>query len=181
MTDYFTSDIHLEHKNIFLFESVARPFTCLTDMYAAIIERWNNKVSEQDTTFILGDVSFERSTDLSITINILNSLNGRKVLIKGNHDSYTVRNEAFRNCFESIHDMYDYKCNKQKYILCHYPMLSWRDSRRGSKQLFGHEHSKYRGHRFQLNVGMDCHNLTPISIIEVDQILLTLPERENTF
>lgn len=171
MSDFFTSDAHFFHCNILKFELEARPFSSLDEMNQVIIERWNSKVTPFDTVYIAGDVTFEKNKSFTGTIDILNQLNGKKILIKGNHDSVAVRCEAFRNCFESIHDMVHYYNNKNLYVICHYPMLSWKNSHRGSFQLFGHLHSKWKGNKKQLNVGMDCHNLTPISIEEVHEKL----------
>lgn len=38
---YFTSDLHLFHKNVLKFDN--RPFKSVEDMHLEIIKRWNNK------------------------------------------------------------------------------------------------------------------------------------------
>jgi calcineurin-like phosphoesterase family protein len=63
----------------------------------------------------------------------------------------------------------------QRVTLCHYPMLSWYQSHRGAWQLFGHVHGRLDGSDkimpTQLDIGVDSHNFTPLSWIEVKTII----------
>jgi calcineurin-like phosphoesterase family protein len=178
MKKFTTSDIHLFHKNILKFEPESRPFSSLDEMHMVIVNNWNNVVNVYDVVYIIGDVSFGKLTD---TIDILTKLNGNLILIKGNHDHVLSRNPSFRNCFVRIEDLLEIKVNGQNYTLCHYPMLSWNKSHINSYQLFGHLHSRWKGNNKQLNVGMDCHNLTPIDFNDIPSLLSKLPDREDFF
>lgn len=160
--NFYTSDIHLFHKNILKFEPISRPYKDIDEMHNDIILKWNNKVFNDDIVYIVGDVSFGKVIE---TVDILNSLNGNKVLIKGNHDYKLVKDENFRKCFEKIVDLY----TVDGYTLCHYPMISFLNSHRGGKQLFGHLHSKWKGNTQQYNVGMDCNNMVPICKDEIEE------------
>lgn len=88
MTTWITSDHHFYHANILNFldsdSNVIRDFPDVAAMHEIMIERWNSKVKPNDKVYHLGDVVM-RST--AKYFEILNELNGRKVLIKGNHDS----------------------------------------------------------------------------------------------
>lgn len=53
---YFTSDLHLGHKNII--RLCNRPFSSIEEMDAVLIENWNRKVHQNDTVYILGDLMF---------------------------------------------------------------------------------------------------------------------------
>lgn len=177
MKTFFTSDIHLFHKNILKFEPESRPFGSIDEMHDTIISRWNNKVTAADRIFILGDVSFGKVTK---TLEILSELNGKKILIKGNHDEHHVLNREFVDFFENkIYDTYEAKINGTYYFMCHYPLICWNKSHYGSINLFGHVHSVWKGNSNQLNVGMDCHSLTPIEESEIKDLLKMLPENNN--
>lgn len=179
MKTFVTSDIHLFHKNILKFESESRPFSSLDEMHNVIINNWNSKITNDDIVYILGDISFGK---LNETVDILVQLNGKKlILISGNHDNQLVRQESFRTCFSQIFPLLEIKVNGKDYTLCHYPMLSWNKSHINSYQLFGHLHSKWKGNNQQLNVGMDCHNLTPINFDDIPSLLSKLPDREDFF
>lgn len=81
---FFTSDLHFGHENVIGFDN--RPFSSVEEMDAELIKRWNEKVSAGDLVYVLGDFIWKtRNNDAPA---LLNSLNGQKYLIKGNHDRF---------------------------------------------------------------------------------------------
>lgn len=143
MNTYISSDLHVFHKKILDFCPKSRPFQDVDDMNQAIVDNCNKVIKENDTFYILGDVSFGR---VSLTVELLNSIKCKnKILIVGNHDENYLRKLAFRECFKEIHHYYELKHNGNKIILSHYPFLEWNGSRRGinsSYMFHGHCHSK---------------------------------------
>ena len=84
---YYISDLHLFHENAIEFDH--RPFTSLQEMHDTILKNWNERVTNGDMVYILGDVSMRgKKEDL---IAFVAQLKGRKVLIKGNHDDVSDR------------------------------------------------------------------------------------------
>jgi len=77
---YLTSDLHIGHEASIEFDQ--RPFRNLHHMHDVLVNNFNSTVRTCDTTFFLGDVGFGGD----ITKEILLSLNGQKILIRGNHD-----------------------------------------------------------------------------------------------
>jgi calcineurin-like phosphoesterase family protein len=77
---FFTSDLHIGHKNILKYNR--HEFSTIEDMEIEMVSRWNSKVGKDDIVYILGDVSF---TSLERTLFVLSQLNGEKHLILGNH------------------------------------------------------------------------------------------------
>lgn len=81
---YFTiSDTHFGHENIIQYCN--RPFKNVEEMDKILIKNWNETVSNKDVVIHLGDFAFcskERARE------ICSELNGRKILIKGNHDNW---------------------------------------------------------------------------------------------
>lgn len=55
---YYISDLHLFHKNVTGEgnNSDNRPFDTLEEMHKYIKEKWNRKITNGDTVYILGDV-----------------------------------------------------------------------------------------------------------------------------
>ena len=78
---FLISDLHFGHENIIKYEN--RPFSSVSHMDSTIIKNWNSVVSKRDTVIIAGDVSFHGKEK---TGEIINQLNGKKILVKGNHD-----------------------------------------------------------------------------------------------
>ncbi len=135
---YYISDLHLFHKNSIRFDD--RPFESLEQMHEAIIQRWNDRVTNGDFVYILGDVSMRgKSEDL---IAFVSRLKGRKVFIQGNHDD--VSDYRYQQLFAEITDykeIYD-SVEKEKYglVLSHYPIFSWKNMGHGKILLYGHTH-----------------------------------------
>ncbi len=105
MSLYTMSDTHFS-------QSVTKPM----DVFGArwqgwtekIVNEWNRTVGENDTVVVFGDISWAMSMEEArADLELLNSLNGTKLIGKGNHDYWwgTVSKvEAFldENCFNSI-------------------------------------------------------------------------------
>ena len=52
---YYISDLHLFHENSIAFDH--RPFASLQEMHDTILKNWNDRVTNGDMVYILGDVS----------------------------------------------------------------------------------------------------------------------------
>ena len=81
---YFTSDLHFGHSNIMKFHPCFRPFSSVEAMDSALIRHWNERVNPCDTVYNIGDLSFHK--DMQTNISIFSKLNGKHVLVLGNHD-----------------------------------------------------------------------------------------------
>ena len=76
--NYYISDLHLFHEASIGFDG--RPFRNLEEMHAEIVRKWNSKVTNGDTVYILGDMSMRgKNEDLIALVAILK---GKKVLIR---------------------------------------------------------------------------------------------------
>ena len=129
------SDLHLFHEASIRFDN--RPFGSLEEMHEAVVSRWNNKVNNGDTVYILGDMSMRgKKEDL---ISLVATLKGKKILVKGNHEDVSD--------YREIHDSYGGK--NYDLVLCHYPIFSWKGMNRGTILLFGHTHNSAEDVYFQ--------------------------------
>lgn len=120
--NYYISDLHLFHEASIRFDN--RPFGSLDEMHEAVVSRWNNKINNGDTVYILGDMSMRgRKEDL---ISLVATLKGKKILVKGNHDDvsdYRYKQLFYDVCdYREIHDSYGGK--NYDLVLCHYPIFS---------------------------------------------------------
>jgi calcineurin-like phosphoesterase family protein len=167
---YFTSDLHLYHKNILEFCKDSRPFNDLDAMHESLRNHWNGLVNSDDTVYILGDVSFG---DIQQTIKYLDSLNGKKILIYGNHDHKIRRNDHnIQDCFDGCFDMLEITIDKKLYVLNHYPMVVWNRSHYGSYHLYGHCHGQYEHDGKALDVGLDANDFKLCSLNDVRNVLM---------
>ena len=76
--NYYISDLHLFHEASIRFDN--RPFGSLDEMHEAVVSRWNNKINNGDTVYLLGDMSMRgKKEDL---ISLVATLKGKKSLLK---------------------------------------------------------------------------------------------------
>jgi len=78
---FITSDTHYGHSNVIKFDR--RPFYSITNMNNELIFRWNKVVASGDLVIHCGDFALTGSDNKRA---IVNQLNGKIILIKGNHD-----------------------------------------------------------------------------------------------
>lgn len=179
MAVYFTSDLHFGHKAIINYDS--RPFFSVSEMNAELIKRWNNKVSVNDTVYILGDISWY---DEKETIKIFKQLKGHKNLIKGNHDRI---GGELRKCFENLWDYREIKVSLldntiRKCILSHYPIHFYNSHYYNAIMLYGHTHNTQEQKYVEYiskwlnendcpvelyNVGCMYYNYEPVTLDEI--------------
>ena len=167
---YFTSDLHLGHKNIIEYED--RPWETVEDMTIGLIKNWNEVVRPNDEVYILGDFAFQNSymTPFLIT-DVLSRLNGKKHLIIGNHDTNTRINLYKENGLECLGYSTVLKYKKYNFYMSHYPTLTGNVDDSGlhhmTLNLFGHTHQNvnfYEDNFFMYHVGVDSHNCYPVSL-----------------
>lgn len=134
---FVISDHHFGHTNSWEKFKLAdgrplRPFTSNDEMNQTMIERHNAKVKEHDTVYFLGDVVINRKH-----LHLVKQLNGRKILIRGNHDIF--RDEDYREVgFEQIHGV---RVFVDKFILSHIPLHPDCVTGRFRVNVHGHLHS----------------------------------------
>lgn len=178
---FFTSDQHFGHEGIIKFAN--RPHNDVEKMDEDIINKWNNTVPSDGLTFVLGDIGF---CSINQIIDIYSQLNGRKILIRGNHDS-NYPDSVLSSIFDEIYDLLyiriqDDETMKYMYIvLCHYPMFDWQGSFKGAWQLFGHIHTreltefetlKTKLFASQYDVGVDNNNFEPVPFKSLKEIMI---------
>lgn len=178
MKTYVTSDLHINHENILIYEPKNRPFKSVDQMHEYMIDHWNQIVDPQDTVYILGDVGFK---SVQVIIDVLKQLNGNLILIAGNHDHYWLQIPEFRQCFTEIHQYHEIKHNKRDIIMFHYPVLEWNKCYYGSIMLHGHLHShpsKLENFRIR-NVGWDYTGKVVSLLDDVITDALTSQRRQH--
>lgn len=78
-----------------------RPFDNLDEMHSTIKEKWNKKVTNGDTVYILGDMAM-RGTQEDL-IAFVSTLKGHKIMVRGNHDD--IRDLRYKQMYDAIYEL----------------------------------------------------------------------------
>lgn len=129
---YFAiSDTHFGHTNVIKYCN--RPFKDAEEMDKILIKNWNETVSNKDVVIHLGDFAFcskERAKE------ICSQLNGKKILIKGNHDNWP--DEFYREIGFEYVSKYPI-LYKDWYLCSHEPLQMFQNV--PYKNCYGHVHN----------------------------------------
>jgi calcineurin-like phosphoesterase family protein len=175
---YFISDLHIGHSNVIKFDK--RPFKDVNEMHRVMIENWNNKISDTDVVYFLGDLFYKVKSNFAKWF--VNQLNGDIKVILGNHDRFSKLAS-----FDRFSDIQSYQRVKvktedinQDLLLFHFPILIWDKHYLNSWHLHGHSHHNlaktdygkdvyYK--RRVIDVGCNGIDYTPLSFMEVKEIM----------
>lgn len=149
-------------------------------MNYAILTKWNDLITDEDEVYILGD-SMLNNTEGGIAI--LKQLNGKKYYIYGNHDT-NDRIKAMKAALPEITFLgwsYMLRINKKQFYLSHFPTITRtiddNPNKQGVINLYGHTHQTdnfYNNNPYMYHIGMDSHNLAPVSL---DEILIDIQNK----
>lgn len=128
--------------------------------------------------FILGDFTLERRER---AMHFLKQLNGHKILIVGNHDTFAYR-ETFDKDAAKLDCVIEHKamCRvhdpfiDKKIVLSHYPLAVWNGKEHGVLHFYGYVHNstdKLYPYLYAINgaynVGVDVHSWCPCTAKEI--------------
>lgn len=204
----FSADHHANHSNIIIYAN--RPFLKREDTYKdengnirwvskntsyirakemnhILIKDWNNVVGPEDVVYHLGDFSFGDPTDF------IYALNGKIILIPGNHDK-DILDFCYHNTTpnkirvmgglpvrgDKVFTIGEIEAYNQTISMSHFALEVWNKSHRGAWHLFGHSHAslKESDNKCAMDVGVDAHykrfgNFSPFSFDEIKKIMST--------
>lgn len=80
-------------------------------MHETMRTKWNNKITNGDMVYILGDMSFRGKNENLIAY--IATLKGHKILIKGNHDD--VSDYRYLQLFEEVCDYKEIQDSRHVY------------------------------------------------------------------
>lgn len=176
MNIWLSSDLHLFHDNIIKYCN--RPYEDADKMNDDIVKRWNSLVGKDDVCVVVGDVSAGlkgRTHEYSL---LLKSMNGSKILIRGNHDHEPddfYLNSGFVHVVEHMF--------VAGVLFCHHPPTDDRDEPQGKHNVsrcneyisrydpwaivHGHDHRVEVSDRNKcFNCAVERHNYTPVLLAE---------------
>lgn len=185
---FASSDHHFYHKNIIKYAE--RPFditdeNCVIDNAKLMIENHNAVVKDDDIVLLVGDLSCGLKGREEHFQGLLKLLNGKKILIRGNHD-YQPKEFYLDAGFVDVVDYIEVG----KYFISHYPCYESKWNRAQEKSqlnvinretcefvIHGHIHNKDPNSwepdgitRINVCVDFEPNNFTPIELKDEELI-----------
>lgn len=192
--NYFTSDLHIFHKNVVgeIKNFDNRPFKTLDEMHETILNNFNSILTNGDHLYLLGDIVWKINDE---SIALMSQFKSCLHLICGNHEN--LNDQRYKRLFYEIVDYKEIKDNAfgKQYglVLFHYPIFSWNKMRGVDKNgnkcrksnilLYGHTHNSLEDKLFQdhiknlndnynygcqaYNVGCMLWNYTPVTLEQI--------------
>lgn len=164
---FVTSDTHFRHKNILKYEAEFRPFENVEQMNVELINRWNSVVGPMDVVFHLGDFGF---TSKNLTRILLSRMNGRKILLLGNHDrEQKIKREKWIELGFSRVFSHPFMMDN-RFIFSHEPLA---EIPAGKINIYGHVHSSKDFKTFETNrycVCVERHDLKPVEYAKIVEL-----------
>ncbi|WP_400203265.1 metallophosphoesterase [Methanomethylophilus alvi] len=165
--NYYIADTHFGDERIIGY--CDRPFATVEEMTETIINRWNSVVDANDDVYIVGDFA---CGDISNLKEIIDSLNGRKYLIPGNHDECWMNDGNYRSLINMMNVIDHVVDGENEVILCHYPLCAFDGSLSGAFHVYGHVHNNINEPNYAIlgklknsyNAGVDVNDFFPRSL-----------------
>jgi len=176
MKTFLTSDLHFNHVNILKYCN--RPYSDVGEMQEMLIHNWNSVVEEGDIVYNLGDLSLRSAKHKDWYKQILQRLNGRHILILGNHD-YMKPYQYLECGIESVHTSLIVK----DILLAHNPAIATAIPK-DMMMFCGHIHDTFKkltSPKKILNVGVDVQDYKPIEWNKAVDSLLLDPSDDYKF
>lgn len=145
---------------------------------------WNDTVSPKDTVYYLGDFTLNPAHYLKV----VSRLNGKKILICGNHDKCHAEiwgskmlKQYIGAGFAEAHSRLDIDIKGTKVLLCHFPYknkggydqryAALRPEDKGGYLIHGHVHQHWKTKDKQINVSVEAWNYVPVSLDEISKLI----------
>ena len=160
---FYIADTHFRYEPM----AAVRPFGTAAQMDEALIQNWNETVSDGDTVYLIGDIGYNGG---HVPCRILSRLKGRKHLIRGNHDTAYDDAPLLYRYFESVTDFLEIDDGEFHIFLSHYPMLYGKSN---GYMIHGHLHRSGQFHDILrampriLNAGVDINNFRPVTLAQL--------------
>ena len=155
----YYSDLHFGHKNM----AIKRGFKDEFEMDDYIVSEWNKIVNKKDVTWILGDITMEKS----FPYYNLDRLNGIKKVILGNHDEP----QHIPSLLTYVNNVSSSKLIKNgeygNILLSHIPIHPQEFEQRLDFNIHGHVHENTYPDKRYINVSAEVIDYRPRTLREL--------------
>ncbi|GIM29458.1 ser/threonine protein phosphatase [Clostridium polyendosporum] len=115
-------------------------------------ENWLNKVKQEDTVLIAGDISWSMKTDESKEdLDWIHALPGRKIIVKGNHDYWWGSISKLNSMYDDMHFIQNNFFTYEDWAIC--GTRGWTCP--GGDKFTSHDDKIYSREQIRLKLSLD--------------------------
>lgn len=183
MSVFVYADPHFGHHNIMAY--CRRPWVSVDKMDGDLVKLYNEKVGKDGVVYWLGDVTLHSAEKVSWLRRILGKMNGRKILVYGNHDRWhweRYLDAGFESCHTTL-QIPPIQPGKPSVQLCHDPAWAQDNSR---LWVCGHLHNNAFVAPYHIAiVSVELTNYAPVELSAIMEGhrpgvgVLRVPDRED--
>ena len=164
MATYFTADTHF--GDIRILRQRGAMFASIEAHDETLVARWNEVVSADDEVWHIGDFAVDATREHCRAV--FERLNGRKSLVRGNHDTNRVLELPWSTPpVESIRiTIKDAAGAEWRLFLAHYAHRAWPGLWRGARHFYGHTHGRIPDTTQSCDIGVDAWDYRPVGLAE---------------
>ena len=168
---FVIGDTHFLHEKIKKYTGRPEKFNRM------IIDNWNRVVGPDDLVIHLGDLTAGLKGRYALLVRMVNMLNGQRILIRGNHDHFSVKKYKEDMGFTEVYE----HLVLEDILFTHYPLEITQYSKpkevHNVKELervvsanginhiiHGHTHNRDTGLDNHYNCSVECIDYTPVEI-----------------
>lgn len=144
-----------------------RGFNSIEEMNETMIEKWNDKVGENDIVIHLGNFAWS----VNDADDVIDKLNGTILFALGEKDQAILQ---LAEEDESINIIKEHIVLQDDVVFCHYPMEVWPGKSSGKYHFHGHHKSNIKTDlkkMLRVNVCCDNWSLAPIGVQDTLDLL----------
>lgn len=162
-TVWMSSDHHFFHKNIIRF--AGRPHASVDEMNQDMVDKHNAVVRPEDISILGGDIGFG---PVDATNEILNEMNGYKILIIGNHDWEHKKATVKKYAVNEMYMSYFIKWTQYDILITHAPFIAT-DMLLNERlrNIYGHIHEKTIDHPRYINMCVEHSEYRPRLLLDM--------------
>lgn len=165
--DYIIGDLHLGGDCGLFDKEYSEHFNSVEEYEEAIVANYNKKVTNDNAiVFFLGDIGNKKGIEQHIT-----RMRGRKFLILGNHDHYSV--DYYLQFFEAVSKSPVFV--HPRLVLSHIPI----PTEPGVINIHGHTHNIYLDSERHINVCPEYNGYIPLLYKKLKNYLLSTTPKPN--
>ena len=156
---WVTADLHFNNEGIL---KTCRSFSSIEEHNEYIIQQYNSVVGKDDLVYILGDAVWE---PIEKAESLIKRMNGRKILIAGNHDRGNIGRYKKIGFIDAIFHPVYFSSNL---VLSHEPLFDAYDNPY-LYNVHGHLHQSVLSLPNFINVNLELHEYKPLSLREIQE------------